>query len=78
MPLTVHQMTFSARLNPGRLAELNILIIDAQNRIADAEARASAFNRQLANLDGQRKALLAELGLLIDARKRLNEEKYDA
>lgn len=61
------QISGIATGQPGRLAELALLITDAENRIADAEARAASLSQQIDNLASQRQALAAELRILLAA-----------
>ncbi len=53
---------------PGQLAELAILITDAESRVADAQAKSTALIREIGNLDAQRRALVGEAELLRQAR----------
>jgi len=66
-----------AAARPGHLAELAILIADAEGRVADAQARSNALTRRIDNLAAQRQALAAEVRLLLDARSRLGVDNVD-
>jgi hypothetical protein len=58
---------------PGELAELAVLITDAQMRVAVAEAKAAALTKRIDNLDAQRAALVNELNILLQAKTHLDQ-----